>query len=166
MYCEGGEWRLTCDKSFEQQGFILIVVLQHPLEVFVFPLDGHLTTQFRFGPAALSCSRLRSCRGRESVSMGHLTHINCVHAADVNSCPYLLTPELSSCRSWAASSVSSRSSPVSPPAPWGPTNKRKTKQLDGSDVVLKSVCCVQQQNLSPGCRSWAVWSPAGRCTPP
>lgn len=164
MDCERRDRKLTCDKSFEQQDFILFVVFQHPLKVFLFPLDGHLTTQFRFRPAALSCSRLRSCRGRESVSMSHLTHTTCVHSADVNSCWYLLTPELSSCRSWAVSSASSHSSPVSPPAPWGP-NKWKINQHDWSDV-LKCVCFVQQQNFSPGCRWWAVWSPAVRCTPP
>ncbi len=155
---------LTSDQSFEQQGFILLVVLQHPLKVFLFPLDGHLPAQFRFGPAGLSCS-LRDYRDRDSQSRSPGTET--LYAADVTSCSYLLTPGPSSCRSWAVSSASSRSSPVSPPAPWGPTNKTTTNQHDQPEQPdLESVCSVHQHILSPGCRWWAVWSPAGRCTPP
>lgn len=139
VYCERGDGKLTCDKCFEQQGFILFVILQHPFKVFLFPLDGHLTTQFRSPPTALSSSRLRSCRGGYGVSMGHLTHRSFVHAADVNSYWYLLTPELSSCRSWAVSSASSHSFPISQPAPWGPTSEKPTSMID---VTLYWSLCI------------------------
>lgn len=58
---------LTSDQSLEQQGFVLLVVLQHPLKVLLFPLDGHLAAQFRSGPAGLSCIHLRDYRGRDTV---------------------------------------------------------------------------------------------------
>lgn len=56
--------RLTCDQRFDEQGFVLLAVLQHPLEVFLFALDGHLTAQLRFGLAGLRCSGLRNCKAK------------------------------------------------------------------------------------------------------
>lgn len=40
----------TCDEHPEEQGLVFLVVLQHPLEVLLLPLDGHLATQLGLGP--------------------------------------------------------------------------------------------------------------------
>lgn len=63
---------------------------------------------------------------------------------------YLPTPELSSCRSWAVSLVSSHSSPASPPAPWGPMSMIKKKKRNHQyDLKLYwSLCCVGTESLT------------------
>lgn len=40
----------TCDQTLDQQSLILLGVLQHPLKVFLLPLDGDLSAQLRPGP--------------------------------------------------------------------------------------------------------------------
>lgn len=40
----------TCNERPEEQRLVFLVVLQHPLKVFLLPLDSHLTTELGLGP--------------------------------------------------------------------------------------------------------------------
>lgn len=77
FYSEGGaeagkESTKTCDEHSEEQGFVFLVVLQHPLEVLLLPLHGHLATQLRLGPQR-GCGRLSSWWGGIAALMGGVT---------------------------------------------------------------------------------------------
>lgn len=63
---------------------------------------------------------------------------------------YLPAPGPSSCRSWAASSASSRSSPASPPALWDPAGRHRAasengKQESGRESGSSGCCSIAHQ---------------------
>lgn len=64
----GKESTKTCDEHSEEQGFVFLVVLQHPLEVLLLPLHGHLATQLRLGPQR-GCGRLSSWWGGGGIAV-------------------------------------------------------------------------------------------------
>lgn len=130
---------LTRDQSLDQQGFVLLGVLQHPLEVLLLPLDGDLAAQLRFDSAGGRSSLRGWSRDGGGVSRCLLQTENSREQLQKLSC-YLLTPGPSSCKSSAASSASSRSSPVSPPAPWGPTNRKTQTDMMNVTVRVSQLC--------------------------